>query len=256
MTIIIPSDTPDFLTTPQGALDELFPYQNVSLAGGPPSSFVKSFSIGKSYQTLTIRLATASQSGQYDIYVVSNDPAGNNVANLHYQWSLNLGSDIIVPLPIPMIVGGIVRVTLSFPTASAVVNLAVYASVNPRSSDGQMWRKDGRPYPVGLQGALGTTAAGGTLVAAPGAGSRIIVATLEIFQYSAAGNPSVVNAVAVVGGNSIILGRAVGPTNAPGETQCHIPERGILLDDNQALTYSIFQAPSLVGVTVTYDLTY
>lgn len=256
----IPPDTPDWLTTPQGALDELFAYQNVSLAGGPPSSSVHNFTLSKSYQSIQLHLATASVGGVYDVYVVSLDPASNELANLHYQWSLNLSSDIIVPLGVPMMVGGTLRITLSLSSGSAVMNLAVYASVNPPSTGGVSYRSDGRPYPKGLSFAnISTTAAAGDLIPAPGAGLRIMLKTLQLIMplTVAAATQGSINVI--IGGGSAALLTAFQAAAVNNGTIAKLEsESGILLDDNthaQLVGAQLASVGFYVGIA-TYDLSY
>jgi hypothetical protein len=151
------------------------------------------------------------------------------------------------PFPIPAQQTATVKITSSVNQVSQsdifIYGLGIPA---PSAQGARLIRSDYRDYPIGALGAALTTVAGGggSIIPAPAAPRRIMLATLT--GFSTGGNLVV---QATVGGTviSLMQSTAMLPQANP------VPATGVLLDHGTSLDF-LAQAGSSQEASVTYDI--
>lgn len=253
MAIAVPSDTPDFLDEFQGLVDNLLALATITYAGSPPR-VAETFATNKSYQSVGISFTTGANSGTYTFILTVKDALGNQLYQQAYSRGCPSGFVQQFLFPAPCVAGGQLVIVFQGPSGSTTSQAAVYGSLSPMGSTGQLYRPDARPYPTGGSGADGTNTAGGTLIVAPGAGRRIMLASLAMLIQSPAAGNAYSQVIAEVGGVNIKVGE-VGCGNGSVATGVGaIPPWGILCDENTAVTYNQAGTPGTLDHSATYDI--
>lgn len=129
-------------------------------------------------------------------------------------------------------------------TVPANTLLWIYGITAPQPN--MLIRPDGRNYPVGAN--IGNNSATNTtanIVAAPGAGNRLLIKTLYITSNGTNGGIG----VTINGLNQFIV-----TTEEPGVFPLPIPPDGILCDPNTAITVASVAAGVTVSGSVVYDI--
>ena len=245
----IPADTPDWLPAEQGATDTLLPYALYPLNAGT-NDYSAVITCSKSYQAVVLRVQPPSgaNDGVYTIVVQALDHAGNQYYAKSVSWSINYSDPPTIVLPVPLTVGGALQFTIYAPTAGVSLYMSISGCTATLVQGSTPVRSDGRPYPLGGGVAsIADNGASGTIVAAPGAGQRIMLSTL--FGSAAVPAGAACSVLAHVGGVSVVLARfavdGTVSTTYPG---------GLLLDDDTGITYTTSGTSQFLCATVTYDV--
>lgn len=256
MTITVAGDTPDWLPDSSASVDNIVPLRTFTLDTGGQPEFTEVITVGKSYKSLYLLFFAPTHTGVYTVTIAAKDASANIYWSQTYSWSLLALGIRRFAVPIPCTTGGLLSVFVIGGTLGDTVQMALYGGTDQRVGNGPLYRPDGRLYPIGLQAAQGTNVAGGTVISAPGAGSHILIATLELFVQSTANNGAVLTVAGTINGTSVNLGQlglGANTTSNNGGRSVNVPPGGILLDDNTALTYSVVGGIGLVNVAVLYD---
>lgn len=118
-------------------------------------------------------------------------------------------------------------------------------------------RSDGRCFGVGAFPAYTTSTGGGTLIAAPPAGLRILLTSLTI-AASKATHIEHVTVAAKVSGATMVFQVPVSTTSGAAVTSVpvNLPEGGQLLDEATALTFGSYTGAVSGVIAATYDVVY
>ena len=248
----MPSDTPDWLPDTSASVDQLLPLTTYTIAHSPSNFFTFGAPLNKSYQSFYLNFFLPSNPGAYNISVSALDPLGNTYWTDSYSWSFSGSSYFAVD--VPGTVGGSVLFRVQGNPLGATVEAALYASVAPLPGGFSKWRRDGRMKPIGSLAATAYVAVAGTLIAAPGAGTRLLIKKLSISLLTGAANACQAYWGATTGGtawNPFM----VSCSASQGNDKVEYYEDGILLDDNTSLAYA-FQigAPAAASFNAVYDV--
>lgn len=245
---LIPLDTPDFVTDETGGVDVILTTTTFNFSGGSPNFFSKTFTTGKSYRSILCSLVPRDHSGVYTITVNIIDPLNNGYYSRTYTYSLVALSGAQVVLPAPCAASGSMFFQVQGPAGASAFTLTIAGSVSDLSKTAGGYRKDGRQYPVGDHEAnlFETTTGSTTLVAAPGAGLRLMVAGVQLSQNNASG---LCNIAGTLNGNSVLLAALAGAAAVS-----RVWRQGFVLDDNTGLTLAIGVAVTDVYAVVEYDI--
>ena len=248
----MPSDTPDWLPDTSSSVDNLVALQTFTIAHSPSNFFDVTATLSKSYQSFYLLFALPSVSGAYTVGVTAFDPSGNPYFVDTYNWSF--AGNRYFAVDVPGTVGGSVRFRVSGQPLGTTVEAALYGSVAPRPGGNAAWRRDGRLRPLGMNSVHFTTAAGGTAIAAPGAGSRLAIVS-GVIQLAANVNLSSDVAVnATVSGVLANLGWAAAAVSSYGTAPLVIPPMGIVVDDNTGIGVGVGNTPAEIDVSIYYDV--
>jgi hypothetical protein len=156
------------------------------------------------------------------------------------------------PYPVQGINSATVQITCSVNQAGGS-NVQIYGVSLPLpAAQGQrILRADGRDYPLGTIAANSFTVAAGTtpLIAAPGAGLRILLGSISLNYNGAGGAGNGGAIIATVNGASPSL----ITTSISGIVPNPIPPGGVLCDANTAVTLSQSGAGVVAGTAI-YDI--
>ena len=247
------SDTPDWLPDSSASVDLLVPLQTFTIAHSPTNFFNVAATLQKSYQSFYFYAFLPSVLGPYNITVTAFDVVGNPYYVDSFQWSFAGAS--YFALDIPGTVGGSVSLRVSGQPLGTTVQMAMWGSVSPRPGGAGVWRRDGRHTPLGLLVANFQNAAGGVMLAAPGAGSRYILSGGNLLIAANVNLSSVVEVNATINGILCNIGLAAGAVSSYGVGRFEIPPMGLLIDDNDAIAVAVGNAPAAINVSLYYDIT-
>ena len=250
----MPGDTPDWLPDPSGGVDIVVKQANFAFSGGSPNFFSTTIDTGKSYQALLCSLVPRDHSGEYTILINVSDPSGNGYWSRTYKRSLVALTGAQVIFPAPCTAGGSVLFEVTGPVGATTFTLLVSGVVSDATGLLVPLRADARPYPVGANPFHGTNTGGETLIAAPGAGKRILLAGGSLLVQSPAAGNAFLQWNATVGGAAYHPAQVAVGTASDTAVNVPIPPQGILLDDNTALTTTTGGGPSAVSSDGTYDI--
>lgn len=235
MTVNIPGDTPDWINSIDAAADTL-----LKVTGGVAvTPYEQQITVGKSYRSLILTTFTPAYTGPVNISFTCTDPAGDEAyRSPDYERGITTGQQPMQWIfPCPVAAGGTITVALTVPAGIVTFNsLFVFASTSDLSGIYGPPRSDGRPYPVGQNAAHDESVTSATLIAAPGAGMRIMLMSLYTTLPSAVINGEII-VQGTVGGTTIDLLVCAIDANANGMMAvAPVPPQGLLLDDNTAVS--------------------
>ena len=250
----IPADTPDWLPAEQGATDTLLPYALYPLNAGT-NDYSAVITCSKSYQAVVLRVQPPSSANDavYTIVVAALDHAGNQYYVKSVSWSINYSDPPTIVLPIPLTAGGALQFTIYAPAAGVSLYMSISGCTATLVQGSTLVRSDGRPYPVGSNA---VTSGATTLIAAPGAGRRLLLASVFAFIEATAVNVFM-NVVATINGASVNLvgvGAYASSQISVNQASAPIPPQGLLCDDNTGITLSVTGVPNNDYVTIIYDV--
>jgi len=235
MTVSIPGDAPDWIGATDASADTLLKTTSaVSVA-----SYTETVNVGKSYRAVVVTVEVTGYSGEVALNIWCYDAAGDQsyrsfgtvdrgvVAAESQQWIM----------PCPASAGGQIKIQMTPLSGSAVfASVLVVGSTNDPPAIYGPTRSDGRPYPLGQNAAHDETVTSATLIAAPGAGRRIMLMSLFTTLPSATIATEVI-VQGTIGGTTIDLLVVAVSANANGMTTvAPVPPQGLLLDDDTAVS--------------------
>jgi len=147
--------------------------------------------------------------------------------------------------PCPVSAGGQIKLTITPVSANAIFrSVIMVGSTDDLTGIGGPFRSDGWPYPLGQNAAHDESVTSATLIAAPGAGRRIMLMSLFTTMPSAVINGEVI-VQGIIGGLTTDLLVTAIAANANGMMAvAPIPPQGWLLDDNTAVSVLNFSTAS------------
>jgi hypothetical protein len=162
-----------------------------------------------------------------------------------------MGDKGYVILPIANKIGDNLNVGLIFnttPTGGSTLGVRIFGLTNTQPPK---TRGDCRLYPIGRHAAFGVTGAGAgaTVIANPGATLRILVSSISV--SASGGNVQLQGTIGGVAASTIAFTFGIAGNFA--DPPFKVPEEGILLDANSALTLNA-QAGSTQACAVLYDI--
>ena len=243
-----PGDTRDWLDASQGSNDI------IQFLG--PLTLPVSVDIATpwAYRSLIVNASAVDVSGLYSFYFTALDANEVNVQVTTVVRSMHVGSGSVnFTVPVPCISGGHLQYAVIGPAGATSVGMGMVASTGLEVVQSQLVRSDGRPYPVGQNAAHDESTASATLIAAPGAGRRIMLMSLYTTLPSAVINGEIIVQGAIGGTGIDLLVTAIN-ANANGMMAvAPIPPQGWLLDENTPVTVLNFSTASQ-RTNVVYDL--
>lgn len=250
---IVAGDTPDWLPDSSASVDNIVKLQTFTLNTGGQAQFTETLTVGKSYKSLYLIFFAPLHTGVYTVTVSAKDAAANIYWAQTYSWSLLALGIRRFAVPVPCTAGGLLSVFVAGGTLNDTVQMALYGGTDQVVGSGPLYRPDGRLYAFGGNAFHGTNAAGETLISAPGAGSRILLASLDIMCQCPAAGAAFYFVQGIVNGTTFHIATAGGAANQIEIAQAVLPAGGLLLDDNTALVSNQAGSPSAVFADGTYD---
>ena len=251
---LIPLDTPDFVTDETGGVDVILTTTTFNFSGGSPNFFNKTFTTGKSYRSILCSLVPRDHSGVYIVTVNIIDPLNNGYYSRTYTYSLVALTGTQVVLPAPCAASGSMFFQVQGPAGASAFTLTIAGAVSDISKASGLYRTDGRLYPVGQKSATYFGAANGTLISAPGAGSRIMMRWVDGACLAAAATTIDALQATVNGAAVNLMAFVLGNGQSAKDSKDWIS--GLLLDDNTAVTVGTALAGTAAPFGVTFNAAY
>ena len=252
MTISVAGDAPDWIGSKDASADTLIK----TTSAVSVSQYTQIVTVGKSYRSVVITTQIQGYNGQNLVYLQCSDAASDLMFVSPSLYSRGSYNDELRQwvFPCPVSAGGQIKLTITPVSANAIFrSVIMVGSTDDLTGIGGPTRSDGWPYPLGQNAAHDESSASATLIAAPGAGRRIMLMSLFTTLPSGVISGEVI-VQGIIGGTTIDLSVAAIVANADGVTAvAPVPPQGLLLDDDTAVSViNLSTAPQRTNAV--YDL--